>query len=49
MEIYVLISPGVKVPLSSLYVKEQNEVEQQMKLVSEVAKYEITEDDEWSM
>jgi hypothetical protein len=43
----VLVAPGKVVPLESLPEKEQNEVEAQLRLVSEVAQIDFPEDDEW--
>jgi len=46
ININVLVSPGVTVPLESLSAEEQLEIQNQMDLVSEVAELEITELDE---
>jgi len=46
MQIKVLTAPGRTVPLESLPENEQQEIQRQINMVSEVASYEITEADE---
>ena len=45
----VLIAPGKVVPITSLPEDEQKEYEAQIRLVSEVARIEFYEDDEWML
>jgi hypothetical protein len=43
----VLVAPGKTVPITSLSEEEQAQYEAQILFVSEVAKIEFYEDDEW--
>jgi len=43
----VLIEPGKTVPITSLPEQEQQLLERQILLVSEVAQLDFPEDDEW--